>query len=91
MLEFLACRLGRNDEVPNVELAEKLCGGTDKKGIREIVRGLKSNDQAVANDCIKVLHEIGLRKPTLIAEYADDFLTALSAKNNRIVWGSMQV
>ena len=90
MLEFLACRLGRNDEVPNVELAEKLCGSMNKKGIREIVRGLKSNDQAVANDCSKVLHVIGQRKPTLIAAYADDFLTALSSKNNRIVWGSMQ-
>jgi len=89
-LELLACRLDRNDEVPNVELAEKLCGSMNKKGIREIVLGLKSNDQAVANDCSKVLHVIGQRKPTLIAEYADDFLAALSSKNNRIVWGSMQ-
>ena len=90
MLEFLACKLGRNDEAPNIELAEKLCGSMNKNGIREIVHGMKSNDQAVANDCIKVLHEIGQRKPTLIAEYADDFLTALSSKNNRIIWGSMQ-
>jgi len=89
MIELLACRLGRNDEVPNIELAEKLCKSSDKKGVREIMDGLKSDDQAVANDCIKVLYEIGQRKPELIAAFADDFITALASKNNRIVWGSM--
>ena len=43
----------------------------------------------MANDCIKVLYGIGQRKPELIADYTDDFITALSDKNNRIVWGSM--
>ena len=89
MIELLACRLGRNDEIPNIELAEKLCGSEDKNGICEIVGGLGSGDQAVASDCIKVLYEIGQRKPELIADFADDFITALSDKNNRIVWGSM--
>ena len=89
MIELLACRLGRNDEVPNIELAEKLCGSEDIDGIREIAEGLHSKDQAVASDCIKVLYEIGQRKPELIADFADDFITALSDKNNRIVWGSM--
>jgi len=89
MIELLACKLGRNDEVPNIELAEKLCESMDKKGIREISDGLHSDDQAVANDCIKVLYEIGQRKPELIAAFADDFITALASRNNRIVWGSM--
>jgi hypothetical protein len=89
MLELLACRLGRNDEAPNIELAQKLCDSADKKGVQEIVEGLKSDEQAVANDCIKVLYEIGQRKPELIADFADDFITALSGKNNRVAWGSM--
>ena len=89
MIELLACKLGRKDEIPNIELAEKLCGSADKNGIREIVGGLESEDQAVANDCVKVLYEIGQRKPELIADFADYFITALSSKNNRIVWGSM--
>lgn len=89
MIELLACRLGRNDETPNIELAEKLCGNADKTGIHEIADGLKSKEQAVANDCVKVLYEIGQRKPELIADFADDFITALSSKNNRVVWGSM--
>jgi len=61
----------------------------DKKGISEIAGGLKSKEQAVANDCIKVLYEIGQRKPELIADFTGEFITALSDKNNRIVWGSM--
>ena len=90
MIELLACRLGRNDEIPNIELAKKLCDSVDMNGIREIVEGLNSKEQAVANDCIKVLYEIGQRKPELIEGFADDFITALSSKNNRIVWGSMK-
>ena len=89
MIEFLACKLGRNDEVPNIELAEKLCAGNDKDGIREIAAGLKSKDTAVVNDCIKVLYEVGQREPALISGFADDFIDALSSKNNRLVWGSM--
>jgi predicted DNA-binding protein (MmcQ/YjbR family) len=89
VIELLACRLGRNDEAPNVELAQKLCDNKDMKGVQELVEGLKSGEQAVANDCIKVLYEIGQRKPELIADFADDFITALSGKNNRVAWGSM--
>ena len=89
MIELLACKLGRNDETPNIELAAMLCDLMDIKGVREIADGLKSGEQAVANDCIKVLYEIGQRKPELIADFAGDFITELSNKNNRIVWGSM--
>jgi len=90
VIDKLACRLGRNDETLNIELAEKLCNSGDMKGILELVDGLKVEEQAVVNDCIKVLYEIGQRKPELIADFADDFITALSSKNNRVVWGSMR-
>ena len=88
-IELIACNLDRNDEAPNIELAEKLCENMDKKGIREIADGFKADDQVVASDCIKVLYEIGYRKPELIAAYTDEFITALSGRNNRLVWGSM--
>jgi hypothetical protein len=89
MIEKLACRLGRNDEAPNIELAELLCQNEDTGGIGEIVEGLKGKDKAIASDCMKVLYEIGERKPHLISEYADDFLSLLFSRNNRLVWGSM--
>ncbi len=89
MLEKLACASGRNDEVPNIELAIWLCENEDKEGISEIVSGLKSKDTKIANDAIKVLYEIGARKPVLIADHADQFISLLSGKNNRLIWGGM--
>ena len=85
----LACNLGRKDEIPNIELAEYLCQHNDINGIKDIVDGFKGNDKAVANDCIKVLYEIGERKPELISGYANDFIACLHSKNNRLAWGSM--
>ncbi|GGH28423.1 hypothetical protein [Paenibacillus segetis] len=89
MLSKLANSLGRNDEEPNIELAIELCETNNIKGIEEIVLGLKSKEKAVANDCIKVLYEIGSRKPELIAAYTDNFSSLLLSKNNRLAWGSM--
>ena len=89
MLERLACNLGRSDEKPNIELAEYLCLHNDTGGIKEVIDGFKGKDKAVANDCIKVLYEIGERKPELISDYACDFITYLHSKNNRLAWGSM--
>ena len=89
MIEKLACKLGRNDEIPNIELAESICLNNDTIGVKEIVDGFKGKDKAVANDCIKVLYELGERNPTLISDYAIDFISSLYSKNNRLVWGSM--
>jgi hypothetical protein len=89
MIEKLACKLGRNDEVPNIELAELLCQNKDTDGIQEIADGLKDKDKAVANDCIKVLYEIGERNPELISGYANEFISILCSRNNRLVWGGM--
>ena len=89
MIEKLACKLGRNDEIPNIELAEYLCRQKDAAGIAEIVDGFKGGDKAVANDCIKVLYEIGGRDPELVSEYTYDFISCLHSKNNRLAWGAM--
>ena len=81
MIERLACSLGRNDEAPNIELAEYLCQNRDTNGIKEIVDGFKGADKAVANDCIKVLYEIGERNPALICDYAAAFIEVLELRN----------
>ena len=88
MLNQISSALHRNDEEPNVQLAEKLARTQDSAGISEVVSGLVM-DKATANDCIKVLYEIGERKPALIAPYVDAFLSLLASKNNRLVWGGM--
>lgn len=89
MLEKLACMLGRNDETPNIELAKELCRNNDTAGIKEIADGFIGADKAIANDCIKVLYEVGERKPELITGYVNDFISHLRSKNNRLAWGSM--
>jgi len=89
MIELLACKLGRNDEAPNIDLAETLCNNADRLGILEIVAAYKSKETAVADDAIKVLYEIAKRQPQLVADFVADFIAGLAAKNNRIIWGSM--
>jgi hypothetical protein len=89
MLEKLACNLGRKDEEPNIELAVELCNAKNIKGIKEIVGGLASDEEKIANGCIKVLYEIGEREPQLIADYVFDFIQLLKSGNNRLIWGGM--
>jgi hypothetical protein len=89
MIEKLAFSLGRNDEEPNIELANELAKTKNKNDIKEIVDGLNNKTEQIANDCIKVLYELGGISPELISEYVEDFIQLLNSKNNRLVWGSM--
>ena len=90
MLDLIARALNRNDETPNIDLAKKLADTQDAGSISEIVSGL-GMDRATANDCIKVLYEIGERNPRLLLPHADVFLRLLKSKNNRLIWGTMTV
>ncbi len=89
MIENIAYYLGKNDEKPNIDLAISLVSSRDVDGIKEIVNGLKHKQSQVANDCIKVLYEIGERAPELISGYVYDFIQLLNSKNNRLIWGGM--
>lgn len=89
MIEKIAYNIGRNDEEPNIALAIELCNTNNTEGIKEIVNGLKNNKEQIANDCIKVLYEIGEIKPELIADYVLEFIQLLKSRNNRLVWGGM--
>jgi hypothetical protein len=88
-LSKLACAQNRRDEVPNQELAHELVQNGDVSGIREIAENLWNQDPDIQSDCIKVLYEIGYRKPELIADYAPGFLKLLKSRENRLVWGAM--
>ena len=90
VLDKLAGALGRNDERPNVELAETLAVNADKTAIRELVAALSASPVPVQNDAIKVLYEIGARDPKLIAPHAPAFFALLKSRNNRNVWGALQ-
>ncbi len=89
VMDKIASSLGRNDEIPNQELAKEICRTKDREGVKELVQGLFNGSSAVKSDCIKVLYEIGGIQPDLISSYADDFIKLLKSRNNRLVWGAM--
>ncbi len=85
----LASSLNRKDEVPNQELAGSITDKNDKNAVQELIENLHNRSKGIQSDCIKVLYEIGERKPALIADYANEFLALLDSKNNRLQWGAM--
>jgi hypothetical protein len=88
-LNRIAHLQNRRDEVPNQELARELAEQKDHAGVREIADNLWNRDKNIQADCVKVLYEIGYIDPSLIADYAEDFLKLLRSRNNRLVWGGM--
>jgi hypothetical protein len=88
-LERIAHALNRRDERPNQELARDLAAAKDREGICEIAENLWNRNKSIQADCIKVLYEIGYIDPSLIAEYAEEFIKLLHSRNNRMVWGGM--
>lgn len=89
VLENLATSLNRRDEVPNTELAVKISKKNDTSAVKVLVENLYQKNKNIAHDCIKVLYEIGERKPALIEPYIKEFISLLESKNNRMQWGAM--
>ncbi len=89
VLGKLASAQGIKSDVPNQKLAQALATNDDVVTIRERVEHLHGKEKRIQSDCINVLYEIGSLKPALIAEYVDDFLSLLTNRNNRLVWGAM--
>jgi len=89
VIDHLAHSLGSRDEAPNIALAEKISKTNDREATRELISLLKHKTSGIRNDAIKVLYEIGERKPELIIAYIQNFLATLSHKDNRMQWGAM--
>jgi hypothetical protein len=89
VLPRLAASLNRRDEVPNQELARKIVQSNDRKAVQELIDNLQNKNKSIQGDCMKVLYEIGAKKPALIKDYIFDFVSLLHSKNNRLAWGGM--
>ena len=89
ILNKLASALDRRDELPNEELAKQIADKNDNEAVKKLVANLSNKSKDIQNDCIKVLYEIGERKPALIAAYAKEFIDLLDSRNNRLQWGAM--
>lgn len=91
VIPFLASSSGQRVQDLNKELAVKICNENNTEFIKELVENLFNKKRVVQGDCIKVLDEIGLINPTLIAPYSSEILKLLHHTNNRMVWGAMAV
>lgn len=89
VLDQLAGALDRRDEQPNVELAEAIVARNDTAAVAELAVAVRSGPARQANDAIKVLYEIGARRPELVGGECPVFIEALKSSNNRKVWGAM--
>ena len=89
VIDKLATSLNRRDEVANQDLAKQIADSNDKKAVKELVENFHNKDKGIQSDCIKVIYEIGTRKPKLIAGYTDELIMLLDNKNNRLQWGAM--
>ncbi|MBA2611867.1 MAG: hypothetical protein H0U95_07855 [Bacteroidetes bacterium] len=89
VLPKLASALGRRDMGPNIKLAEEIAKKGDKKSVKELIDALKNKSKDIQNDSIKVLYEIGEKRPELICDYSKEFISLLDDKNNRLQWGAM--
>ncbi|MCA9348964.1 DUF1617 family protein [Candidatus Saccharibacteria bacterium] len=85
----LASSLSRNDEEPNILVAQQIVKNKDADGVKELINNIKSASKAIRHDSIKVLYEVGDRKPELIANYTNVFIDLLVSKDNRMQWGAM--
>jgi len=89
VVDRLASTLGSRDEVPNQELAVEIAAKKDVRSTQELIELLTSGTKAQKSDAIKVLYEIGERKPELIASHVKVFLSLLDSTQPRLVWGAM--
>ena len=89
VIEKLAFSLNRRDEVPNQQLAKEIVGKNDSHSIQQLVENCSNKNRNIQSDCIKVLYEIALLKPQLVANYIKEFIALLDNKNNRMVWGAL--
>ena len=89
VIQKLASSLNRKDEVPNQELAMQIASKNDAKAVKELIDNLANKSRDIQNDCIKVLYEIGERRPALFPLMQKFLLKLLDHRNNRLQWGAM--
>lgn len=87
----LAASMERRDEAPNIELAKELAQSGNITDIGELAELAISAEKPIRYNAIKTLYEIGELAPKLISPHAQIFIELLGDKNNRILWGSIQI
>jgi hypothetical protein len=89
IIDQLASSLGKRDELPNIVLASKIAKSGNEDHLKELFSLVAGKKPAVRNDAIKVIYEIGERKPEMISKHVEDFISLLKHNDNRMIWGAM--
>ncbi len=79
----------RRDRTPNLDLARDLVARDDKAGIQEIAKNMWNENKNIHGDCMNVMYEIAIIDPTIVLQYADDFIKFLNSRHQNMVKGAM--
>lgn len=90
VLEALASSQGRDDESPNIELAQAIAAAHESQAIDVLIVALGDARQAIRSDALKVLYEVGKIDPQLLTGRGQVFVDLLESRNNRMIWGGME-
>ena len=90
IVDQLASSLKRMDQQPNIDLAARLSRAGDKEAIAALMQLAKTGSKPVRYDAIKVIYEIGRIEPEMLLWHGEGLIALLQAKENRMIWGSLQ-
>lgn len=71
ILGRLAISMGRNDEMPNLELAADIVFADDTDAVGTLINVIERHDTHHGGDAARVLSEVGTRAPELLLHHAD--------------------
>ncbi len=91
VIPLLASSSGIRVQDLNKQLAIEIAKENNNAFVKELVENLLTKSKSIQGDCIKVLDELAMIKPALVAPYCSEILNQLHNPNNRMVWGAMAV
>ena len=90
LADRLACALERNDEEPNIKLAQSLAKQKDISGeILELFGIVNHGTKAQKHDAVKVLYELAALRSEAFGDKVNFAIDLLDTKDNRLVWGAL--
>ena len=81
---------GKNrDEQANLALAKGIAARRNEAEVVELFNLLEQKSKDLQHDVIKVIYEIAVISPTLIAPFSGKLVQLLTHTSNRVQWGAM--
>lgn len=95
MIDFtrhLSSGVGRKDQLPNKELADKIVRNMDPGLLEQLIMFYQTRPgEKLENDIVMVLKEVSCSRPDLLSRYIPRFFDILKSSSNQQVWGAMTI